>query len=74
VISIDLIVAILSILGGIVWLVRLEGRVNTAEAVASVVAANAAKTNLDIVSRLERIEKKQDDQMLVLAHRGPVSA
>lgn len=56
----DIVVLILAVLGGIVWLVRLEGRVNTAEAVAKVVSSGQDATMTGIVERLTRIEAKQD--------------
>lgn len=37
------------IIGAVVWLVRLEGRINVTDA-----------RFLDIIARLDRIEKKQD--------------
>lgn len=46
--------------GAIVWLVRLEGRINVTDARLEE-SNNATETRQkDIISRLERIERKQD--------------
>lgn len=47
-------------IAGVVWLVRLEGRINVTDARLEE-SNNATETRQkDIISRLERIERKQD--------------
>lgn len=51
---------IVTAIAGIVWAVRLEGKVKTQEAINGV-------QNKDIIQRLDRIERKQDAAAIVVA-------
>ena len=66
----QLIPAVVVGVGGIVWAVRLEGRVNTSEAVLAERERHNAKEQVVLTGRLEKIEAKLD----TLLQRNPTSA
>lgn len=52
----------LAALGGLVWLIRLEGRVNTEKALREALAARLDGFEQRIYATLERIENKLDSK------------
>ena len=51
------------ILGGLVWLIRLEGKINTQDALRLALENRLASFEQRIYSTLERIENKLDDKV-----------
>ena len=62
--------ALIAIIGGVAWLIRLEGRVNTAEVLAGVSNSAQSKNSAEMVKHLERTEGKLDSLILLLAQHG----
>lgn len=55
-----LVMVALAIVGGIVWCVRLEGRVNASDARAGAIEASVKQAQDPIIKRLDRMEDKLD--------------
>lgn len=53
---------LLAIVGGLVWLLRLEGRVNTEQALRLALSERLGSFESRILSSLQRIEDKLDDK------------
>ena len=51
------------IVGGLVWLIRLEGKINTQDALRLALENRLARFEQRIYSTLERIENKLDDKV-----------
>lgn len=51
------------LIGGIVWLVRLEGRINTEQELRKALADRLGSFEVRIYAALERIENKLDDKV-----------
>lgn len=51
------------LIGGIVWLVRLEGRINTEKELRMALAERVGSFETRIYASLERIEAKLDDKV-----------
>ena len=61
---------ILAGLGGIIWAVRLEGRVNTQEKTSVVSSKQQDERHTDLKDRLSRIEDKLDELPNLLTNRS----